>query len=204
MSTSAAIPAERAWVLPDEPLPVRLMSTIWADTDGRHDDLRATADVDAWLDAVGVDRAGTPANDGELVTARALRDAVRTLAAYVTADDRPGAAAAAERAEAALDRVNAIAAEVPAPRLALRDGRLEAVAPAGASPVTTALARVAEQAVVLLGGPDAAQLRACHAPGCVLYFVKTHPRRAWCSVACGNRVRAARHYQRARDHQDGA
>jgi|SRR5579859_2091377 len=204
MSTSAAIPAERAWVLPDEPLPVRLMSTIWADADGRHDDLRVTADVDAWLDAVRVDRAGAPANDGELVTARALRDAVRTLAAYVTADDRPGAAAAAEQAKPALDLVNAIAAELPPPRLELRDDRLEAVAPAGASPVTTALARVAEQSVALLGGPDAARLRACHAPGCVLYFVKMHPRRAWCSVACGNRVRAARHYRRARDHQGGA
>jgi predicted RNA-binding Zn ribbon-like protein len=200
---SAATP-ERAWVLPDEPLPVRLMSTIWADTDGRHDDLRTTADVDAWLDAVGVDRAGAPANGGELATARALRDAVRTLAAYVTADDRPGAAAAAELAGAALDLVNATAAELPAPRLALRDGRLEVGAPAGASAVTTALARVAEQTVALLGGPDAARLRACYAPGCVLYFVKTHPRRAWCSVACGNRVRAARHYQRARDHQDDA
>jgi predicted RNA-binding Zn ribbon-like protein len=204
MSTSAATPAERAWVLPDEPLPVRLMSTIWADTDGRHDDLRTTADVDAWLDAVGVDRTGAPANGGELATARALRDAVRTLAAYVTADDRPGAAAAAEQAGAALELVNATAAELPAPRLALRDGRLEVSAPAGASAVTTALARVAEQAVALLGGQDAARLRACYAPGCVLYFVKTHPRRAWCSVACGNRVRAARHYQRARDHQDGA
>jgi predicted RNA-binding Zn ribbon-like protein len=204
MSTSAALPAERAWVLPDEALPVRLMSTIWADTDGRHDDLRTTADVDAWLDAVDVDRAGAPANDGELATARALRDAVRLLAAYVTADDRPGAAASAEQVGAALDLVNATAAELPAPRLALRDGGLGVGAPAGASPVTTALARVAEQAVALLGGQDAARLRACYAPGCVLYFVKTHPRRAWCSVACGNRVRAARHYQRARDHQDDA
>jgi predicted RNA-binding Zn ribbon-like protein len=39
---------------------------------------------------------------------------------------------------------------------------------------------------------------ACHAPGCVLYFLKTHPRREWCSVTCGNRVRAARHYERIR------
>src|ERR1700722_15529024 len=198
MSTSAAIPAERAWVLPDEPLPVRLMSTIWADTDGRHDDLRTAADVDAWLDAVGLDRAGAPANDGELATARALRDAVRTLAAYVTADDRPGAAAAAEQVGAALDLVNATAAELPAPRLALQAGRLEAAAPAGASPVTTALAEVAEQAVALLGGRAAPRLRAGYPRGGVLYFVKPPPRREGCSVACGNRVRAARHYQRAR------
>jgi predicted RNA-binding Zn ribbon-like protein len=200
MSTSAA--AERSWVLSDEPLPVRLMSTIWADTEGRHDDLRTPADVDEWLDAVAADRAGAHATERDLVTARALRDALRLIAAHVTADSRAGLPAAPlTDVAAALDQVNATAAEVPAPRLALRNGRLELGAPGGPSPVTTALARVAEQAVALLGGQDAARLRACYAPGCVLYFVKTHPRREWCSVACGNRVRAARHYQRARDRQ---
>jgi len=201
MSTPAAEAAERDWVLPDEPPPVRLMSTIWADADGPHDDLRTTADVNDWLDAVGVDRAGAHATEGELATARALRDAVRLLAAHVTGDGRPGAAAATADVGAALDQVNVTAAELPAPRLALRDGRLERGLPGGPSPVTTGLARVAEQAVALLGGEDAGRLRACCAPGCVLYFVKTHPRREWCSVACGNRVRAARHYQRARDRK---
>jgi predicted RNA-binding Zn ribbon-like protein len=203
-SSAGAAGAGRAWVLPDEPLPVRLMSTIWADADGRHDDLRTRADVDDWLDAVGVDRAGAHATEAELATARALRDAVRLLAAHVTADDRPGAAASAAGVAAALDQVNATAAALPAPRLALRDGRLELGPPGGPSPVTTGLAQVAEQAVALLGGKEAGRLRACYAPGCVLYFVKTHPRRAWCSVACGNRVRAARHYRRARDHRGDA
>jgi predicted RNA-binding Zn ribbon-like protein len=195
---SAGAPAGRAWMLPDEPLPVRLMGTIHADTDGIHDELRAPADVDAWLDAVGVDRAGTRATTSELARARALRDAVRRLAAYVTQDSRQAAASATTDPGAALDQVNATAAELPAPRLALRDGRLEVGAPGGPSPVTTGLARVAVEAVGLLGGADATRLRACYAPGCVLYFIRTHPRREWCSVACGNRVRAARHYQRVR------
>ena len=94
--------------------------------------------------------------------------------------------------------MNATAAALPAPRLALRDGHLETGPPTGPSPVTTGLARVAAESVGLLGGQDAARLRACYAPGCVLYFIRTHPRREWCSVACGNRVRAARHYQRVR------
>jgi predicted RNA-binding Zn ribbon-like protein len=71
----------------------------------------------------------------------------------------------------------------------------------GVSPVTAGLAGVAEDAIQLLAGDDAASLRACYAPGCVLYFVKTHPRRQWCSVACGNRARAARHYQRSKTRQ---
>src|ERR1700761_7482301 len=139
---SSGAPAERAWMLPDEPLPVRLMSTIHADTDGIHDELRTPADVDAWLDAAGVDRAGTPATAGELAKARALRDAVRRLAAHVTGDSRQAAAAATTDVQAALDQVNATAAELPASRLTLREGRLELRATGGPSPVTTGLARV--------------------------------------------------------------
>jgi predicted RNA-binding Zn ribbon-like protein len=175
------------------------MSTIWADTDGLHDDLRTTADVDEWLDAVGIERAGAHATEGELAKARTLRDAVRRLAAYVTRDSRSAAASTVTGVAAALDQVNSTAAELPAPLLALRDGRLELGAHRGASPVAAGLAQAAEQAAGLLGGEDAARLRACYAPGCVLYFIKTHPRREWCSVACGNRVRAARHYQRVRE-----
>jgi predicted RNA-binding Zn ribbon-like protein len=39
-------------------------------------------------------------------------------------------------------------------------------------------------------------LRACHALGCVLLFLKDHPRREWWCNACGNRARQARHYAR--------
>jgi len=199
MPTAAESPG-RAWALPGEPVPVRLMSTIWADTDGIHDELRTQADVDEWLDAVTLDRAGAHATEGELAAARALRDAVRRLASHLTQDTRAAAASAMSDLTAALDQVNQAAAELPGPRLTLRDGRLEAGSATGASPVTTGLAQVARQAIDLLGGPDSAQLRACYAPGCVLYFVKSHPRREWCSVACGNRARAARHYQRVREH----
>jgi predicted RNA-binding Zn ribbon-like protein len=186
----------------EEPLPVRLLSTIWADGDGLHDDLRAPSDLDRWLDAVGLDHAGAPATEAELGTARALRDAIRLLAAYVTADRRPAPAPATAIGEAdvtqASDRVNAIAAQRPPQRLALDDGRLALGRADVASPVTIALAQIAEEAIALFGGADAGRLRACYAPGCVLYFVKSHPRREWCSVACGNRVRAARHYHRGR------
>ena len=188
----------------DEPLPIRLASTVRAGADGVNDDLRTTAALDEWLDAAGIDRAGTHATERELAQARALRDALRRLAGYVTRDTRPAAASAMTDVAAALDLVNATAAEVPAPRLVLLDGRLEAGAHQGPSPAATGLARVAEQAVALFGGEEAGRLRACYAPGCVLYFTKTHPRRAWCSVACGNRVRAARHYQRVRGHKDDA
>ena len=202
----------RTWVLPDEPPPVRLMSTIWAGQDGRHDEFQTPADVDAWLDAVGLDRAGARTTPGELSQARALRDAVRRLAAQLTGDTRvageggaeaagrPAAGAPAAVAEA-VDQVNATAAALPRPCLTLRDGEFGRGTAGAASPVTAGLARVAEQAIDLLTGPGASRLRACYAPGCVLYFIAAHPRREWCSVACGNRARAARHYQKIRQHQ---
>jgi predicted RNA-binding Zn ribbon-like protein len=203
MPTAATVQA-RVWVLPDEPLPVRLMSTVWAGADGLHDDFATAADVDAWLDAAGLGRAGTRTTAVELAAARALRDAVRRLAAYLTEDAREAAAIPLSSVEEAVTRLNATAAALPAPSLTLRAGRLEPGLSGAGSPVTAALAEVAARAAELLGGPEAGRLRACYAPGCVLYFVAAHPRRAWCSVACGNRARAARHYQKVREDRGGA
>ena len=59
------------------------------------------------------------------------------------------------------------------------------VARSGHSDVLAVLSRIAEQGVELFTGPRRASLRACHAPGCVLYFVRDHPRREWCSAGCG-------------------
>jgi predicted RNA-binding Zn ribbon-like protein len=203
----------RAWMLPDERVAVRLLSTTWANAEGVQDDLKAPRDLDAWLDAVGVDLAGTRATSAELTRARGLRDSVRVLAGFVTAGTAcsgtacsgaacsgaacSGAASAGALGDA-LREVNAVAAETPTPALTLRGGHLELGAQMNVSPVAAGLAQVAVDAVALFGGEDAAKLRACPAPGCVLYFVKTHPRREWCSAGCGNRVRAARHYQRVR------
>ncbi|GGP95002.1 CGNR zinc finger domain-containing protein [Streptosporangium pseudovulgare] len=62
-----------------------------------------------------------------------------------------------------------------------------------------ARAALASAAIAFLAGPRRELLRACPAPRCVLYFVKEHARQEWCSVACGNRARAARHYRQHRD-----
>ncbi|MFE3515984.1 CGNR zinc finger domain-containing protein [Streptomyces sp. NPDC059166] len=65
--------------------------------------------------------------------------------------------------------------------------------------VLVLLGATACAAVELFGGPDAAKLRACEAPGCILYFVRRHARRAWCTTGCGNRVRVSRHSRRSRE-----
>lgn len=195
MTTSTA-----AWLLPDEPAPVRLMNTIWADTHGVHDDLSSPAVLRAWLAAVTDYDAAELGHTGEqdLADARLLRDSLRRLAAYNTADDRPSAQSPVTDLDEAIAAVNAVIADGPRTQLALRDGNLHAVNASRTSPARGALAQLGHDAVELLTGPVAVKLRACNAPGCVLYFVKTHPRREWCSEGCGNRVRAARHYQRTR------
>ncbi|WP_073946146.1 CGNR zinc finger domain-containing protein [Streptomyces kebangsaanensis] len=52
--------------------------------------------------------------------------------------------------------------------------------------------------------PRREQLRACTAPRCVRYFVKSHGRQEWCKPSCGNRARAARHYRRRRQASESA
>ena len=62
-----------------------------------------------------------------------------------------------------------------------------------ADPWSVALGLVASDACRLLLPDRIDQVRACPAPGCILFFVKSHPRREWCSPVCGNRARVARH-----------
>ncbi|MCZ4101428.1 hypothetical protein C8250_038135 [Streptomyces sp. So13.3] len=196
-----------------EPLPVELMNTVWADRDGLHDALADTDDLARWLRAVAprfepalaLDEpaaASGPSLPAPLLDRyQQLRDALRRLAAVVTEDPRPAAASAAPDLAAAVEAVNQACAYAPEwSRLVWPEGGTPSLAtasaPSHATAAAAALSRIAEQAVQLFAGPDRGALRACRAPGCVLYFVRAHPRREWCSANCGNRARVARHYQR--------
>jgi predicted RNA-binding Zn ribbon-like protein len=190
-----------ALLLPGEPAPVRLMNTIWADTVGVHDDLTSPAALHDWLvtvdDRYAADAVGDPRPD-ELADAKLLRDALRRLAAFVTVDARPAAQSPIESVDDAVAAVNRAATHLPRAQLVIRDGRLHRDRPAPASPTRVALAELAHDSIGMLTGPSATKLRACHAPRCLLYFVRSQPRREWCSETCGNRARAARHYRRIR------
>jgi predicted RNA-binding Zn ribbon-like protein len=170
-----------------EPLPVELMNTIWADRNGSYDALSSPAEVAGWLQATGRDVSEVPADIAPLL--RELRDALRQLAAEATDDPRPR-----NDSVDALDVVNRACALAPT---------WSSLTPAGSvvrkcarAAAEQAISAIAEQAVTLFSGEQRSLLRACLAPGCVLYFVREHPRREWCSASCGNRARVARHYQR--------
>jgi predicted RNA-binding Zn ribbon-like protein len=191
-----------------EPVAVLLMNTIWADRSDVHDALTTTAELSAWLAAVAdrLTNGGTPitgVREQDLEEFRELRSALRRLAAEVTGDERARSREALDRRGPrwATDVLNtASAAAPPIARLSWPDRIARRSGPAGVRTPVAALSTIAAAAVDILGAPDAGGLRACPAPGCVLYFVKDHPRREWCSASCGNRARAQRHYQRHRRH----
>ncbi len=188
-----------------EPLPVELMNTVTADRGHTHDALDSDVGAAAWLRAVaGRLGAETVIEAGRLDedavrpvagTLRALRDALRQLAAETTEDPRPPATAPELARPEAITTLNALAPAWP-----------ELVWPADGPPsrayrgpgtaAELAVQLIAHQAVELFTGPDRERLRPCLAPNCLLFFVKHHARREWCSPACGNRVRVARHYRR--------
>lgn len=195
-----------------EPLPVELMNTVWADRDGRHDALSSSEQTSTWLtaiaprsDLVGDGRlAGTTADADLSQRLRVLRDALRRLAAEATQDPRATATSGSDDRAAAIVAVNA-AASASTRWTALHwvgDAAPTRSSHASAPLPEALLAEIANEGIALLAGADRDRLRACLAPGCVLYFVKTHSRREWCSAGCGNRARVARHYQRHHPPKD--
>jgi predicted RNA-binding Zn ribbon-like protein len=158
------------------------------------DGLADGASCEAWLAALGrrlpSDGTGFGPQRGELI---ALRQAVREAFQALLEGQSP--------ARTSIDAINRGSAR--APRSAIAQWRRGAHPVAGwdfgaASRADVVLGALAADAIDLMTGPDRANLRACGAPGCVLAFVKDHPRREWCSSACGNRARQARHYRRTR------
>lgn len=185
-------------------LPVELMNTIWADRQGVHDALAAHDVARSWIETIssrvefsvpdGVDQLGA----GGLAHLRGLRDALRRIAAERTGDLREPAASAITDLETAIQTVNEAArlAYIWPTLTMTTDGAItDHYEPAGA-PDELLVSTLATQGIELFSRKADLDLRACLAPGCVLYFIKEHPRREWCSNACGNRARAARHYAR--------
>lgn len=205
----AADDSETLAPLLGEPFPVELMNTVWADRTGVFDELRDPASALRWWRAVEhrvpASRSGGSPQEHvdvlgpELVDSlRRLRDALRRLAAEVTGDDRSAAESATRDRSSAIAVLNQLSASAPSwSELAWAPGgEPQCVRRTRRGPGQAALAAMADDAATFFAGDLRRELRACHAPGCVLYFVRDHPRRQWCSAACGNRARVARHYER--------
>jgi predicted RNA-binding Zn ribbon-like protein len=93
-------------------------------------------------------------------------------------------------------RINAIAAAAPL-RTALTADDRTVEEPGSDDPYVVFEATVARSAIQLAGrGED--RLSVCGPPSCGMLYLRDHPRQVWCSKACGNRARVARHAARQR------
>ncbi len=104
---------------------------------------------------------------------------------------------------AAIDAINRVLRAAPAHQALRRTGGGLGwrTVPVGRDPLAL-LSPVAESAAAFLVDGDLSRLRACANPKCVLYFHDRtrNGRRRFCSPAtCGNRVKAARRYERLRE-----
>ncbi|MFD3652091.1 CGNR zinc finger domain-containing protein [Streptomyces sp. NPDC058620] len=208
------MPDTRPDARPDTQLTLALALTIRHDGQGGvADDLDAPAGLTRWVrqhpDSLGrVSEDDWQADAATLAAVRSLRAAVRALFAHAVSPGEPSPADAGRLLPVteALERLNAAAAAVPTvPVLEWREGGEpmstdRPATPAGTGPHTVA-ATLARAAIGFLAGPDRRSLRACHAPRCVRYFLKEHPRQEWCKPSCGNRARVARHHERHRAPQ---
>ncbi len=147
-----------------------------------------------WLDAQ-LEALGEPGPDTALrvVEFRALRETVRELLDAAVEGRSP--------APDAVQRVNAVSAAAPSwVRLDASDPDRPAVRRATVSGSRTSqiLAAIASSAIELVGGADRERLRRCPAPSCGRPFLTERRGTIWCSPACGNRARVARHHARRR------
>ncbi|MFD7076967.1 CGNR zinc finger domain-containing protein [Nocardioides sp. NPDC059952] len=187
---------------PNQPRAVRLMNTIWADRTALHDSLESAAHLRAWAEEAGLGR-HQELDEHDLGRARALRDALRRLAAEVTGDGRQHSVSEGLSSEAALSVLNEFTSHcAPALRHGPQGGYARQWLTDG-SGLQRELNLVALEGSDVLALDAPHELKACGGPGCVLYFVRDHPRREWCSEGCGNRARVARHYRRNKSGHEG-
>ena len=145
--------------------------------------IHGPADLERWLGHI-LGSTRVRAENGDVDTARRLREALRTLARART-DGRPFAAADVRI-------VNEFAAQAPpVPRLTT-DGAAEPLT----TTATAALSAIARDAVELFSGPLGHRVRVCAAEGCAYLFVDaSRPgTRRWCSMErCGNLAKVRTH-----------
>jgi predicted RNA-binding Zn ribbon-like protein len=175
------------------PLALELVNTQFAAGGQTCDGLDSTEQLQQWLrvNAELFDVPLPPVTSNLLERFRTLRSALRALFGAAKEAHAPP--------PTALRLVNHVAAASPRfERLEfVRDTPSMTLVDVADAPSAT-LACVARSAIEVLAGPDRGDVGRCEAPGCVLFFVKDSRRRHWCSAACGNRARVARHYVRSR------
>jgi predicted RNA-binding Zn ribbon-like protein len=181
------------WEWLGQPLALDLANSLPRIRPGKTRDLLASDDdLDRWLasQAHRLPRVGHGSD--RLAAFRELRDAVHeALSAAAAGDPLPRHATQALNATSARSQGHV--------RLRVGDGTAKAELAGSGTPLDRTLSTIARSAIELLASPDRERLRICSAPSCGFFFFG-RPDQEWCSIPCGNRARAARHYARRRSN----
>ena len=171
--------------LTGEPLALDLINTVWVDGSETHDLLASAEGTRAWLEERGLPYDPTLLPEIQ----RHLKDTRAALRGVL------------ETPEDSTNR--------DALNLILSHGRMRQMLDSHGRPqewievpvVWDSAWRAASDLLRLLRA-DPTRLKKCDNPACVLHFLDTSPKnvRRWHDMkTCGNRVKAARHYQKKRD-----
>jgi predicted RNA-binding Zn ribbon-like protein len=176
------------------PPAVDLANTVMVTSAGDRDLLGSEDQLDGWIAA---ERGRIPAVDaasGRLPDVRQLRDIVYELLHACARGKRPP--------DRARRQINAISASVPVRAALTRDSR--AVEEPDSDDDYALFAAAVARSAIQLADRSEDRLSVCGAPSCGMLFLREHPRQVWCSRACGNRARVARHTARHARRPDGS
>lgn len=169
------------------PLALDFANTVWpARRRGPVDAIATISDLRVWLDRASI-AATTRDLEPRLDDVRGLRTAVRQLLAAASKGD--------VLPRRAMEIVNLFATEAPEVRQLVPDGKRSRVVSEILSEDAASLlfGRIAMSIMEVL---TTMTIGICPAPSCGLFFVVDRAGQRWCSNACGNRARVARHAAR--------
>lgn len=174
----------------DRSVALALVNSLRNGPSGTVDEIDDPPGLDLWLAGHGL--AAEPRATGrDVIDAALLRDALRGVLVARGRGLTPRAADVAVVNEAA-------SASPGTPQLDVVDGQVQLGWAPTRGGAAEALAAVARDAMGLVTSGSGPLVHECAAGDCVRLFLPDRTTRTWCSTTCGNRVRAARHYARAR------
>ncbi|MEU1089800.1 CGNR zinc finger domain-containing protein [Streptomyces sp. NPDC005576] len=182
-------------IRPDEPLAVEFTSSWRYESGVLVDEVNTPQGLTRWITAY---RSRLAMSGGEridigiadIATALTTRNAVRDLLDSIVDNTPPP--------EASLGLVMRRARAIQEAELAWPASGPHLVWPEGTETMEKVTAQVCASTVRLSSSPRRLLLRRCPAPRCVLFFSALRKGQQWCSPACGNRARVARHSAKAR------
>jgi predicted RNA-binding Zn ribbon-like protein len=130
---------------------------------------------------------------------REFRGAVRVVIEAARAGPSPGSGTDTARDSLSLARAGLAHAAGSAASITTSATQLDVHLPGSEVDTEALLGAFAVATIELAISAGAGAIRECAAPDCGLLFMPRQPARLWCSTwTCGNRTRAARHYQQRR------